>query len=106
MSSTAKPDREMPMDDEAKQLLREIRDIAARCEARDSEWITECRKSHEAGTQRWIESDARNRRTQLYWGIAMWLLLALFVATIGADVYARFYRQAADTVTDREAVPN
>jgi hypothetical protein len=50
------------MADEAKQLLREIRDIAAKCEARDTEWIAEMRKASNEGVQRWNESDARGRR--------------------------------------------
>jgi CHASE3 domain sensor protein len=46
------------MDDEAKQLLREIREILSRSEARNAEWIDENRALQQARNSIWHRTGA------------------------------------------------
>jgi hypothetical protein len=64
---------EIPMDDEVVKLLREMREVMARNEARDSAWIEEIRRRYE-------EADKKtNRMTRLSLVVFFMLLVALVI---------------------------
>jgi hypothetical protein len=73
------------MDDEAKQLLREMRGLLAKADARDTEWMQEIRRQYDDSAQK----SAKAAR------ISAWtfrFLLAAFVAVVLLTTTAELLR--------------
>jgi len=74
------------MDDETKQLLREMRDFLAKADARDTEWRQEIRRQYDDSAQK----SAKAARISAW---TFWFLLAAFVAVVLMTTIAELLRQ-------------